>query len=70
MRVEVNPDSCCGSGVCVVSAPEVFGEDEDGLVRLIDPEPAGDLHAQVRQAADRCPTESIRLLEKDPEPEP
>jgi hypothetical protein len=40
---------------------DVDGEaaDEDGVVVLRDPEPAGDLHAAVREAAGVCPAAAV-----------
>ncbi|WP_405824915.1 ferredoxin [Streptomyces sp. NBC_01390] len=62
MRVRVDQDKCCGAGSCVLSAPEVFDQDdEDGLVLLLDPHPPADLHEAVREAAAVCPAEVIVL---------
>ncbi|EME53077.1 ferredoxin [Amycolatopsis decaplanina] len=37
MRLEVDRERCVGAGMCVLTAPEVFGQDEeDGRVRLLD----------------------------------
>jgi ferredoxin len=62
MRVHVDQDKCCGAGSCVLSAPEVFDQnDEDGLVVLLDPRPPAELHEAVREAAAVCPAEVITL---------
>ncbi|MEU4442391.1 ferredoxin [Actinosynnema sp. NPDC050801] len=62
MKVSVDEDKCCGAGSCVLAAPDVFDQrDEDGVVVLLDPEPAGHLHAAVREAADVCPAAAITL---------
>lgn len=62
VRVGVHEDRCCGAGQCVLLAPEVFDQrDEDGAVVLRDPEPAGSLHAAVREAAGVCPAAAITL---------
>lgn len=64
MRIEVDRDACCGSGNCVLTVPAVFDQaDEDGLVVLLQPEPAADLHQLVRRAADICPAGAIKLLD-------
>ncbi|EMD26332.1 hypothetical protein C791_3461 [Amycolatopsis azurea DSM 43854] len=45
-----------GAGMCVLTAPEVFGQDEeDGRVRLLDPEPA-----EVGDAVQVCPAAAIK----------
>jgi ferredoxin len=36
MRVEVDQSSCMGSGQCVLWAPTVFDQDNDGLVTVLD----------------------------------
>lgn len=62
MKVTVDQDKCCGAGSCVLAAPDVFDQrDEDGIVVLLDPEPAEDQHAAVRDAAAVCPAAAIAL---------
>ncbi len=63
MRVAVDETKCCGAGQCVLLAPEVFDQREDGIVVLLDPEPAEPLHAAVREAAAVCPTRAITVSE-------
>ena len=51
---------CCGSGVCVMYAPEVFDQDErDGTVIVLVSRPTDALWPAVRTAAERCPTQAI-----------
>jgi ferredoxin len=62
MRVSVDTDRCCGSGNCVLIAPDVFDQTEDeGIVVLREPEPIAGLQPGVREAARVCPTEAIRF---------
>jgi ferredoxin len=66
MTVLVDRDRCCGSGQCVLLAPEVFDQSEDdGIVILVDAQPPERLHATVREAAAVCPAAAIRLSEGD-----
>ncbi|WP_374250920.1 ferredoxin [Micromonospora sp. R77] len=61
-RVRVDRDRCCGSGNCVVTAPEVFDQDdEEGLVLLRFTAPAPETLALVRRAADLCPAGAITV---------
>lgn len=61
-RVEVDRERCCGSGNCVLAAPEVFDQDDaDGLVLLRRPEPPPEAAERVRRAVDLCPAGAIRL---------
>ncbi|MFI9030971.1 ferredoxin [Streptomyces sp. NPDC053560] len=61
MRVAVDEDRCIGAGQCELAAPEVFEQDDEGLSRASDPEPAQALWQQVRQAADLCPVQAVLL---------
>jgi len=64
MRVSVDTDRCCGSGNCVLIAPDVFDQTEDeGIVVLRVPQPVDTLQPSVREAARVCPTEAIRFAE-------
>ena len=60
IRVSVDREKCCGAGQCVLLAPDVFDQgEEDGIVVLLDPEPAEPLHGIVREAEAVCPTGAI-----------
>ncbi|WNV85934.1 ferredoxin [Umezawaea sp. Da 62-37] len=62
MKVFVDEDKCCGAGSCVLSALEVFDQrDEDGVVVLLDAEPAEHLHAAVHEAVQVCPAAAITV---------
>ncbi|MBE9373743.1 ferredoxin [Saccharopolyspora sp. HNM0983] len=66
MKVTVDEDICCGAGTCVMSAPDVFDQrDEDGVVILLDPAPAAELHDAVREAASMCPARAIAVSEEE-----
>ncbi|MEU3409088.1 ferredoxin [Streptomyces sp. NPDC006670] len=61
MRVAADRRLCCGAGMCALIAPEVFDQNEEGLVVLLDPGPPAAAHAAVREAADQCPCAAITL---------
>ncbi|MCG5216388.1 ferredoxin [Streptosporangium sp. KLBMP 9127] len=62
MKVVIDEDKCCGAGQCVLIAPEVFDQrDEDGIVILLESEPADDQHVLVREAAAVCPGAAIEV---------
>jgi ferredoxin len=61
MHVEVSVPKCVGSGQCVVIAPEVFDQQDDGMVILLDDSPAPGHHDSVREAALVCPSAAITL---------
>jgi ferredoxin len=61
MKVSLEKDLCIGAGQCVLAAPEVFDQDEDGTVELLaDPSPAEQDEA-VRSAAHACPAQVISV---------
>lgn len=61
MRVIVDVSKCCGAGQCVLLAPKVFDQQENGIVFLLDEAPPKDLHTAVREAASVCPTGAISV---------
>jgi ferredoxin len=61
MRVVIDEDACIGSGNCVLTAPDVFDQTEDGLVVLLSEDPPPELHEDVRLAAARCPSQAITV---------
>jgi ferredoxin len=61
LRVSADSDLCCGSGRCIIFAPEVFDCDDDGTVVVVQPEPDVSLRTAVGYAVDGCPTGAIRL---------
>jgi ferredoxin len=65
MKVKLHKDYCIASGACVLECPEVFGQDDQGLVVLLDPDPPPGLRAMVRKAASVCPLTVIEI-EDDP----
>lgn len=63
MRVSANSSSCVVSSLCVYRVPEVFDQDEEGRVVVVDTNPPAELHEDVRRAARGCPTKSIHLAD-------
>jgi ferredoxin len=62
MRIEADATKCCGSGMCVLTDPEVFDQSEDdGTVVLLDAEPSAAHHATAREAAALCPAGAITV---------
>ena len=63
MRIVANRERCIGAAQCVLSAPEVFEHDDDGIVVVLDPQPHPDLHEDVRTGRALCPSGALTLLE-------
>jgi ferredoxin len=55
----VDRDRCISSGRCVVSAPEVFDQDDEGLALTLRPELGPGDEAAVREAEFLCPARAI-----------
>ncbi|WP_082077471.1 ferredoxin [Bradyrhizobium sp. LTSPM299] len=62
MRVEVDQGRCCGAGQCVISAPQVFDQREsDGVVIVLNDQPAESLREDVERAVQLCPSCAISI---------
>ncbi|MFI0809384.1 ferredoxin [Streptomyces echinatus] len=61
MRVTTERDRCVGSGQCALLSPEVFDQDDEGLVVVLVEEPAEAQREEVLRAADLCPARTIRV---------
>lgn len=69
MRVTADREVCIGAGMCVLSAPDVFDQDEDdGRVRVLTSEPVAERHGVVREAERLCPSRAVRVTEAEPAP--
>ncbi|MFI8825084.1 ferredoxin [Streptomyces sp. NPDC053431] len=69
MDVHTDRGRCVGAGMCALTAPAVFDQDEDeGLVVLLDARPPRDQHAAVRLAAGACPATAVLVTEPGPSP--
>ena len=61
MRIDVDRAACISAGNCVMSAPEVFDQDDDGIVELLaDPVPDTE-EDHARDAVRLCPASALRL---------
>jgi len=64
-RIHVDQHKCVGAGQCVLSAPDLFDQDDDGIVVLLDANPGDDRHAAALKAARLCPAVAIRVEAAD-----
>ncbi|MCQ9132420.1 MULTISPECIES: ferredoxin [Streptomyces] len=60
MRVSVDPEVCYGSGECAHRVPSVFTA-VDGLGAVLPGREETGEDPQVRDMAERCPSQAIRL---------
>lgn len=62
MKAIVDPQSCASSGLCEMTLPAVFQQDDiDGRAHTVR-EPRPDEEARAREAAEMCPARAIKLL--------
>jgi ferredoxin len=65
MRIDADREVCCGSGMCALTAPDVFDQDEDdGRVVVIMPEPDADQEATAREAVELCPSGALSATDR------
>lgn len=62
-KVHVEKDLCIACGSCVAMCPEHFEFDDDNLAKAINEE----VNEEVKDAANACPTEAIKIEEKEKE---
>ncbi|MCH0541756.1 ferredoxin [Streptomyces sp. MUM 203J] len=67
MDIRIDRDRCVGAGMCALTAPAVFEqEQEEGLVLLLDHRPPHDQHTAARLAAGLCPASAVTVREQGP----
>ena len=62
MKIEADRDVCIGAGMCVMSAPEVFDQDDDGLVVVLEVEVPDAHAAAAARAVAGCPSGALRRV--------
>jgi ferredoxin len=64
MRIDADRDVCISAGNCVMSAPAVFDQDDDGIVVLLtDPVPDAE-RDRAREAVKLCPSTALRVAQE------
>lgn len=61
MEIHANRDVCIGAGNCVLAAEDVFDQDDDATVVVLDDHPEGDRAARARDAVAHCPSGALAL---------
>ncbi|MCQ4211925.1 MULTISPECIES: ferredoxin [Streptomyces] len=62
MRIEVDKERCVGAGMCALTAPDVFTQDDDGFSEVLPgrAEAAAE-HPMVKEAVRACPVSAVSL---------
>ena len=63
MNLTIDVAKCCGSGQCVMAAPDVFDQDDDGVAFLLDETPPAAERGNVEEAIASCPTGAITVAD-------
>lgn len=63
MRVSADRNVCVGAGLCALTAPGVFDQDDEGLVDVLTPDPDPNQRTAARQAGSLCPSGAVRISE-------
>ncbi|MDQ0726735.1 ferredoxin [Microbacterium sp. W4I20] len=61
MSITVQTGACVGAGQCALVAPDVFDQDDDGIVLLLEPNPEGSDLIDATRAVRLCPARAITL---------
>ena len=65
MRVHVEREKCVAAGMCAMTAPSVFDQDEeDGTVIVLNDSPGAEDAEVVHEAASLCPAQVISVSEQ------
>jgi ferredoxin len=63
MRVSTERDRCAASGQCVMVAPLVFDQDDEGMIVLLNENPGADEREAVAESARLCPASAILAVD-------
>ncbi|GHE50170.1 ferredoxin [Streptomyces longispororuber] len=64
MRIAIDTDRCIGAGQCVLTAPRVFTQDDDGFSEVLPGGLDGAGDPMVREAARACPVQAITVADE------
>lgn len=64
MHVEANREVCVGAGLCALTAPDVFDQDEDGIVTVLAEQPSGDARNAALRVETLCPSGAVRVTRR------
>jgi len=67
----VEKDTCIACGACGATAPDIYDYDDEGLAEVIfnsdgntgNTEIPEDMHEDMQDACDGCPTDSIKIAD-------
>lgn len=63
MRIQADRNVCIGSGNCVLTAADVFDQDEEAILMLLPDTPLAGQEPRVRDAVAGCPPGALSIGE-------
>ncbi|QZT60621.1 ferredoxin [Mycolicibacterium austroafricanum] len=64
MRVSADRELCIQAGNCVMVAGEVFDQDDEGIVVVLQDDVTGDAVEHAREAVKLCPASALLLEDR------
>jgi ferredoxin len=65
MRITADRDRCAGAGMCALTAPGVFDQDDlEGLVVVLNAEPQAEDANEAANAIELCPSGALTITEQ------
>lgn len=61
VRVTVDTERCVGAGMCALTAPSVFTQDDDGFSEVLPGREDGGGDPLVREAVRACPVRAVTV---------
>ena len=65
MKIAADVETCVGAGQCALVAADLFDQDDDGIVMILNDSPEGADQESARRAAALCPARAISLSSDD-----
>jgi ferredoxin len=63
VKIEADRARCIGAGMCVMTAEEVFDQDDDGIVVVLEAEVPAEHVAAAERAVESCPSGALRRID-------
>ncbi|AFM15268.1 ferredoxin [Mycolicibacterium chubuense NBB4] len=63
MKVSADRELCIQAGNCVMVASEVFDQDDEGIVVILDEDVTGEAAEHAREAVKLCPSSALSIRE-------
>ncbi|GAB3477077.1 ferredoxin [Nocardiopsis coralliicola] len=61
MHITADTSVCVSAGLCVLTAPGVFDQGDDGLVAVLLPDPPAQLRTAAGRAVRLCPSGALGI---------